>query len=103
MRRIFKKKVGDYMRYVINKAKRTKEKPDFVTTDDWIELTRTWETEKHKRRCEQNRKNRASSSSDGSTSATYAGSSISIGEHRRRIVSLFKLVSLFNSTVTNFY
>ena len=102
IRRIFKKKVGDHMRYVMNKAKRTKEKPDFVTTDDWMELNRTWETEKHKKRCEQNRKNRASSSSDGSASATYAGGSISIGEHRRRMVNLFKFVISFNSMVTNF-
>ena len=101
-RRIFKKKVSDHIRYVINKAKRTKEKPDFITADDWIEITRTWETEKHKKICEQNRKNRASSSSDGSASATYAGGSISISEYRRRMLSLFKLVSSFNSMVTNF-
>ena len=78
------------MRYVINKAKRTKEKPDFVTTDDWIELTKTWKTEKHKRRCEQNRKNRASSSNEGS--ATYAGSFINIGEHKKIMVSLINML-----------
>ena len=57
VRRIFKKKVGDHIRYVINKAKRTKEKPDFITADDWIEITRTWETEKNKKMCEQNKTN----------------------------------------------
>ena len=102
VRRIFKKKAGDHMRNVMNKAKRNQRKPDFITAGNSTKITRTWETEKHKKRCEQNRKNQASSSSDGSASATYAGGSISIGEHRRRMVNLFKFVSSFNLMMTNF-
>ena len=102
VKRIFKKKIGDHMQYMINRAKRRKEKPTFFTTDNWTKITKTWKTDKHKLRCEQNKKNRASSASDGFASATYAGGSISIGEHRRRIISLFKFVSSFNSMVTNF-
>ncbi|XP_056163113.1 uncharacterized protein LOC130136797 [Syzygium oleosum] len=59
------------MQNVINKAKRKQEKPDFITADNWTEIMRTWDTEKHKQISEINKKNRASSSSEGS--ATYAG------------------------------
>ena len=92
VKRIFKKKAGDHMQNMINKAKRNQRKLDFITADNWMEITRTWETEKYKQISEQNKKNRASSSSEGSASATYAGGSINIGEHRKRMVSLFKHV-----------
>ncbi|XP_056170473.1 uncharacterized protein LOC115666878 [Syzygium oleosum] len=85
VRRIFKKKAGDHMRNVMNKAKIRQEKPDFITTDNWTEIKRTWDTEKHKQMSERNKKNRTSSSSQGS--ATYAGGSINIGEHRKRMAN----------------
>ncbi|XP_056174569.1 uncharacterized protein LOC130140100 isoform X2 [Syzygium oleosum] len=85
VRRIFKKKTGDHMRNVMNRAKRSQEKPDFITADNWAEIKRTWDTEKHKQISEINKKNRASSSSEGS--ATYAGGSINIGEHRKRMAN----------------
>ncbi|XP_048132790.1 uncharacterized protein LOC115733800 isoform X1 [Rhodamnia argentea] len=86
IRRIFKKKAGDHIRNVMNKAKTKKVKPHFITGEDWTEMNRTWEGEKMKQRSEQNAKNRASRSSEGSsTSATYAGGSINIGEHRKRL------------------
>ncbi|XP_056159232.1 uncharacterized protein LOC130135029 isoform X1 [Syzygium oleosum] len=90
VRRIFKKKAGDHMRNVMNRAKRSQEKPDFITADNWAKIKRTWDTEKHKQISEINKKNRASSSSKGS--ATYAGGSINIGEHRKRIVSLLNML-----------
>ncbi|XP_048134070.1 uncharacterized protein LOC115743530 [Rhodamnia argentea] len=58
-------------------------KPDFITVDDWTEIKRIWESEKNKQKSEQNVKNRVSTSSEGS--ATYAGGSINIGEHRKRM------------------
>ena len=90
IKRIFKKKAGDHMRNVMNRAKRDQEKPDFFTADNWAEIKRTWDTEKHKQISEINKKNRASSSSEGS--ATYAGGSINIGEHRKRMVSLLNML-----------
>ncbi|XP_056174627.1 uncharacterized protein LOC130140114 [Syzygium oleosum] len=71
------------MRNVMNRAKRRQEKPDFITADNWAEIKRIWDTEKHQQISEINKKNRASSSSEGS--ATYAGVSINIGEHRKRM------------------
>lgn len=71
----------------MNKAKKSQQKPDFITGDDWTGIKRIWESETNKLRSEQNKKNRASSSTEGS--ATYAGGSINIGEHRKRLVSVF--------------
>ncbi|XP_048134029.1 uncharacterized protein LOC125314839 [Rhodamnia argentea] len=85
VRRIFKKKAGDHIRNVMNKAKRSQGKPDFITGDDWTEIKRIWESEKNMQRSEQNKKNRASSSTEGS--ATYAGGSINIGEHKKRMAN----------------
>ena len=48
VRRIFKKKACDHMRNVINRAKRSQEKTDFITADKWAEIKKTWDTEKHK-------------------------------------------------------
>ncbi|XP_056169584.1 uncharacterized protein LOC130138721 [Syzygium oleosum] len=90
VRRIFKKKADDHMRNVMNRAKRSQEKSDFITADNWTEIKRTWDTEKHKQISEQNKKNRASSSSEGS--ATYAGGSINIREHRKRMDKYDELV-----------
>ena len=87
----------------MNRAKIKQVKPSFITADNWTEINRTWDTEKHKQISEQNKKNRASSSSDGFASATYAGGSISIGKHKRKMISLFKFVSSFNSIVTHFF
>ncbi|XP_048127820.1 uncharacterized protein LOC125312741 [Rhodamnia argentea] len=85
VRRIFKKKAGDHIQNVMNKAKRSQGKPDFITGDDWTEIKRIWESEKNMQRSEQNKKNRASSSLEGS--ATYAGGSINIGEHKKRMAN----------------
>ena len=78
------------MRNVMNRAKRSKEKPDFITVDNWAEIKRTWDTEKHKQISEINKKNQAYSSSEGS--ATYAGGSINIGKHRKKLVSLLNML-----------
>ena len=86
VRRIFKKKASDHMRNVMNRAKRSQEKLNFIIGDNWTEINRIWKTEKSRQISEQNKKNRSSSSSEGS--ATYAGGSINIGEHRKRLVSL---------------
>ncbi|XP_056161913.1 uncharacterized protein LOC130135997 [Syzygium oleosum] len=98
VRRIFKKKAGDHMRNVMNKAKRNQQKPDFIKADNCMEITRTWETEKHKQISEQNKKNRASSSSEWSASATYAGGSINIGEHRKRMADELGTEPTFTAT-----
>ncbi|XP_048128343.1 uncharacterized protein LOC115742148 [Rhodamnia argentea] len=58
VRRIFKKKAGDHIRNVMNKAKRSQGKPDFIIGDDWTEIKRIWESEKNMQRSEQNKKNR---------------------------------------------
>ncbi|XP_056171605.1 uncharacterized protein LOC130139193 [Syzygium oleosum] len=79
------------MRNVMNRAKRSQEKSDFIAADNWTEIKRTWDTEKHKQISEINKKNRASSSSEGS--ATYAGGSINIGEHRKRMDKYDELVT----------
>ena len=80
------------MRNVISKAKTKQEKPSFLTADNGMEIKRTWETEKHKQMSERNKKNRASSSSEGPASATYAGGSINIRKHRKRMVSLLNML-----------
>ncbi|XP_056166447.1 uncharacterized protein LOC130137908 [Syzygium oleosum] len=98
VRRIFKKKTGDHMRNVMNKAKRNQRKPDFITADNWTEITTTWETEKHKQISEQNKKNRASSSSEGSAFATYVGGSINIREHRKRMADELGTQPTFTAT-----
>ncbi|KAI3420691.1 uncharacterized protein J3R85_012485 [Psidium guajava] len=84
IKRIFKKKAGDHIRNVINRAKTRQVKPDFITGDSWTEMNKTWENERNKQRSEQNKKNRSSTSSEGS--ATYAGGSITVGEHKKRMV-----------------
>ncbi|XP_056158501.1 uncharacterized protein LOC130134825 [Syzygium oleosum] len=83
VKRNFKKKADDHMRNVMNRAKRSQEKSDFITADNWAEIKSTWDTEKHKQISEINKKNRASSSSEGS--ATYVGGSINIEKHRKRM------------------
>ena len=103
VRKIFKKKVGNHMRYMIHRVKRTKKKLDFITVDNWTIITRTLETEKYKQMCEMDKKNWDSSSSDGFASATYVESFINIDEHKRRMISLFKLVRSFNSMITHLF
>ena len=86
MKRIFDKKISDFMRNVMNRAKIKQVKPSFFTVNNWSAINRFWAPEQSRQLCEQNKKNRSSSSSDGS--ATYAGGFINIVEHRKRLVSL---------------
>ena len=74
----------------MNKVKRSQEKPNFIIADNWTKIKRTLDIEKHKQISEQNKKNRAFSYNEGS--ATYAGSSINIEEHRKRIISLLNML-----------
>ncbi|XP_056163789.1 uncharacterized protein LOC130137081 [Syzygium oleosum] len=71
------------MRNVMNRAKSKQAKPSFFTADNWEAINTFWASEQSRQLCEQNKKNRSSSSSDGS--ATYAGGSINIAEHRKRL------------------
>ncbi|KAI6688728.1 hypothetical protein NL676_025556 [Syzygium grande] len=93
---IFKRKAGGHMRNVMNRAKRSQETPDFITADNRVEIKRTWDTEKHKQISEINKKNRASSSSEGL--ATYAEGSINIEEHRKRIADELGTEPIFIAT-----
>ncbi|KAI6695565.1 hypothetical protein NL676_023275 [Syzygium grande] len=83
VRRIFDKKISDFMRNVMNRAKSKQAKPSFFTADNWVAINTFWASEQSRQLCDQNKKNRSSSSSDGS--ATYAGGSINIAEHRKRL------------------
>ena len=81
VRRIFKKKVSDHIRNVINRVKIKQVKLAFIAVDYLMEINRILQTEKNQQISKQNKKNRSSSSSKGS--ATYVRGSINIGEHRK--------------------
>ncbi|XP_042439815.1 uncharacterized protein LOC122025119 [Zingiber officinale] len=83
IRRIFMKKCGDHIRHVLNHAKSKGKKPPFITEENWIKITNYWESEEFKTRSHQNKTNQSFNSGD--MSATYAGGSINIDEHRRRL------------------
>ena len=90
IRRIFKKKCGDHIRHVLSHAKSQGKKPNFITEENWERITIFWATEESKQRSDLNRMNQSHNSGD--SSAIYAGGSINIDEHRRRMV----IVSLFH-------
>ncbi|XP_074569780.1 uncharacterized protein LOC141826436 [Curcuma longa] len=84
IRRIFKKKCGDHIRNTLNHAKTRGKKPPFITDENWVRISQYWESEDSRKRSNQNKQNQACNS--GALSATYAGGSINIDEHTRRLV-----------------
>ncbi|XP_042394133.1 uncharacterized protein LOC121984985 [Zingiber officinale] len=83
IKRIFMKKYGDHIRHVLNHAKSRGKKPPFITEENWIKISNFWESEEFKKRSHQNKINQSFNS--GQMSATYAGGSINVDEHRRRL------------------
>ncbi|XP_042449038.1 uncharacterized protein LOC122033962 [Zingiber officinale] len=83
IKRIFMKKCGDHIRHVLNHAKSRAKKPPFITEENWIRISNFWESEEFKKRSQQNKINQSFNS--GEMSATYAGGSINVDEHRRRL------------------
>ncbi|XP_074557057.1 uncharacterized protein LOC141813049 [Curcuma longa] len=83
IRRIFKKKCGDHIRQTLNHAKTRGKKPPFITDENWVRISQFWESEDSRKRSNQNKQNQACNS--GVLSATYAGGSINIDEHTRRL------------------
>ncbi|XP_042465847.1 uncharacterized protein LOC122048327 [Zingiber officinale] len=83
VKRIFKKKCGDHIRHVLNHAKSTGKKPPFITTDNWVRICNFWQTYECKERSLRNKINQAYNSGD--SRAIYAGGSINIEEHSRRL------------------
>lgn len=87
VRRILNKKAGDHMRNVMNKAKTTQRQPAWMDDQSWREIHRKWASEEHKRASERNKINRTSSSRESGI-GTYAGGSITVAEHKRKMVSI---------------
>ncbi|XP_074556358.1 uncharacterized protein LOC141812212 [Curcuma longa] len=83
IKRIFKKKCGDHIRHTIHHAKISNKKPPCITDENWTRIKGVWDTEESKQRSHQNRTNQSYNSGD--SSATYAGGSINIEEHTRRL------------------
>ncbi|XP_074567154.1 uncharacterized protein LOC141823833 [Curcuma longa] len=83
IRRIFKKKCGDHIRHILNHAKTRKKKPACITDENWVKISKFWETEESKKISNQNKLNQAYNT--GASSATYAGGSINMDEHTRRL------------------
>ncbi|XP_074576665.1 uncharacterized protein LOC141833177 [Curcuma longa] len=83
IRRIFKKKCGDHIRHILNHAKTRKKKPACITDENWEKISKFWETEESKKISNQNKLNQAYNT--GASSATYAGGSINMDEHTRRL------------------
>ncbi|XP_074565007.1 uncharacterized protein LOC141821489 [Curcuma longa] len=83
IRRIFKKKCGDHIRHILNHAKTRKKKPACISDENWEKISKFWETEESKKISNQNKLNQAYNT--GASSATYAGGSINMDEHTRRL------------------
>ncbi|XP_042469132.1 uncharacterized protein LOC122051883 isoform X1 [Zingiber officinale] len=79
----FKKKCGDHIRHTLSHAKQRGKKPLCITEDNWTKINNFWSTNESKQRSQQNKLNQSYNSGD--FSATYAGGSINIDEHRRRM------------------
>ncbi|XP_074570625.1 uncharacterized protein LOC141827305 [Curcuma longa] len=81
--RIFRKKCGDHMRHTLHHAKIRNKKPACITDENWVKITQAWKTDAIKKISDQNKLNQAYNT--GASSATYAGGSINIDEHARRL------------------
>ncbi|XP_074588643.1 uncharacterized protein LOC141844508 [Curcuma longa] len=81
--RIFRKKCGDHIRHTLHHAKSRNKKPAMITDENWVKISQAWKTEAIKKISDQNKLNQAYNT--GASSATYAGGSINIDEHARRL------------------
>ncbi|XP_074556257.1 uncharacterized protein LOC141812114 [Curcuma longa] len=81
--RIFRKKCGDHIRHTLHHAKSRNKKPAMITDENWVKISNAWKTDDIKKISDQNKLNQAYNT--GASSATYAGGSINIDEHARRL------------------
>ncbi|XP_074570413.1 uncharacterized protein LOC141827028 [Curcuma longa] len=81
--RIFRKKCGDHIRHTLHHAKSRNKKPAMITDENWVKISKAWKTDDIKKISDQNKLNQAYNT--GASSATYAGGSINIDEHARRL------------------
>ncbi|XP_074591071.1 uncharacterized protein LOC141846957 [Curcuma longa] len=98
IKRIFLKKCGDHIRHTLNHAKTRNKKPPCITDENWTRILGVWETEESKQKSHQNKTNQSYNSGD--SSATYAGGSINIEEHTRRLTQEMGKEPLFIETFT---
>ncbi|XP_074560182.1 uncharacterized protein LOC141816268, partial [Curcuma longa] len=98
IKRIFLKKCGDHIRHTLNHAKTRNKKPPCITDENWTKILAVWQTEESKQKSEKNKANQRVNS--GESSATYAGGSINVEEHARRLTQEMGKEPVFMETFT---
>ena len=82
---MFNKKASEWFRRSLGRAREKRKRPEWIRHNVWEQLLLIWNDEKYRKYRENDKKSRQSNA-EGSTTI-YHGGSISMIEHRDRLVS----------------
>ncbi|KAL3522285.1 hypothetical protein ACH5RR_015119 [Cinchona calisaya] len=80
--RVFRKKVGDYLRNRMYRAKATKKKATFIQRENWGDISNNWNPKASQMKNKRNKNNRVDEASQGSP---HARGLVNMGQHKKRL------------------
>lgn len=87
----FESRAGEWLKQTFKRVRATLVKPAWVNINKWPLMLERWNSQKFKKLCEINKKNRHA---DAASATTYwRGGSVSMLAHKRKMVSLISALS----------